>query len=395
MKTTSIALASLLASLAAAPALAVPEVLTYAGSLRQGDDAAEGTFSVVVALFDEADGGAPLFTQSDASLDVTAGELIVDLGADPSNPLDDAVLDADALFLSITVDGEELTPRIALTSVPFARRAASAEVADIAEVALEADSVGGLSADDIASLYQAGQGLAKSGTTFSLANNGVSSQHIVDGSVVGADIAPQAISSAHIANGAVTRTQLAPGSVTAGALSNDVVGTAALANDAVTSAKLATNAVTSSEILDNSVSTFDVQNDSLTSADLAANACGPSEIADGAVGATKLGLNSVTSAAIQANAVTASEIAQDAVGPSELAASAVRGENLVNGGIPVFRNHSSCADNKVVTLAEQCITTCSVGSAVPNGCGSCIPTGTFGAGTMTCTNVALGRIVPN
>src|SRR5688500_105485 len=97
----ALALALVIVAVAAGAARAdVPDVLTYAGTLRQGSTPAEGTFSVSVSLFDAVSGGQPMFTQSEPSLVVLDGELIVDLGADPTNPLDSALIDGSR-FLGI------------------------------------------------------------------------------------------------------------------------------------------------------------------------------------------------------------------------------------------------------------------------------------------------------
>src|ERR1041385_8775546 len=93
---------------AAIPAFAgVPEVVTYAGTLKQGAQPADGTFSVVFDFFDAQSGGARVSQQAEPSLAVSAGELVVDLGDDASNPLSDDVLKGGQLFLDITINGEE------------------------------------------------------------------------------------------------------------------------------------------------------------------------------------------------------------------------------------------------------------------------------------------------
>ena len=404
MKTAS-ALIALIASLPSFAA--VPDVFTYAGSLRRGDVPADGTFSVVVSLFGGTQGGTPLFTQADASFPVTAGELIIDLGADPANPLGEDVLDRDALFLEITVDGEELSPRVPLTSVPFARRASTAEAAD---------NVGGLTAEDIATLYVAGSGLQQDGTTFSLANNAVASAHIVDGSVTSADLdndsvtsdaivdgtvssrdlALGAVTAEHLAFGALSGSALVAGSVSSAALAGNAVTSAAIGNDQVGVTEIGANAVGNSELADDAVTSAEVQLDSLTAADLAPNACGRSELADdavtsakidtGAVGEDALASNSVGSSELRSNSVESSEIAAGAVGASELAGSAVRTQHLSGGGRAVFTEAAACGGDKLLTLASTCQSLCS-NLSTPAGC-TC---NSFGA--ATCPNTPVGRLV--
>lgn len=411
----SFAFVTLVTILAAAPSLAVPDVLTYAGSLRRGNVDADGTFAVVVSLFDAADGGAPLFTQSEPSLAVSAGELIVDLGSDPTNPLSEDVLAGGELFLSITVDGEELTPRVALSSVPFALQARFAE---------DSDSVGGLTAEDIASLYAAGDGLTKSGTTFSLATNAVTSVHIVDGSITGVDIASGAIVSSHIGNGAVNgahvesgslngthiasgslngthiaggslnATHLASGSITNGLLASNAVISSNVAADAITNAALANDSVGSNEIQTSSVGTSEISNESITSADIGVSAVGTSEIIDNAISsvdilnstisADDLGVGCVGSAELQTGSVTASKIANGQISAPHLESS----------GIRAFRPNAACSNNPTLTLADECIAGVCGGQfnfPTPAGC-TCSGNATT-QGTATCPNVLVGRLV--
>jgi hypothetical protein len=227
------------ALLVAVPATAsVPDVVTYAGTLRQGNASANGTFSVAFELFDALEDGSRLFSQNEASLPVTAGELVVDLGADPLNPLSDEILSAPALFLAVTVNGETLEPRVPFTSVPYARRAASAD---------DAATLGGLTADDIANISTPGPGLVKNGNAFALAANGVTSVEIADGAIAAADLADGSVTAKKLAAAAVGSDELALGSVTAAHLDTAVtiykVSAAAAANcDNVTVGDLTTAA---------------------------------------------------------------------------------------------------------------------------------------------------------
>jgi hypothetical protein len=402
LSSRSTALAAVVALVASMPALAVPDVLTYAGSLRRGSVDADGTFAVVVSLFDAADGGAPLFTQSDPSLAVTAGELIVDLGADPTNPLSADVLAGDELFLAITVDGEELSPRVALSSVPFALQARFAE---------DSDSVGGLSAEDISSLYTAGEGLTKTNTTFSLSTNAVTSVHIVDGSITSVDIGTGAIVSSHIGNAVVQTEHLAPGAVTGAQLGNAVVasqhlrlGAVAsihLVDDAVSSQKLAEGAVTAAHITADAVTNLAMANDSVNFNEIAAGAVRSSEISDGSiqtvdlgfgiVGSTQVADNTLTDIDLAANSVGASELQTGSVGNAELATGAVTSAKIAGGGIRVFRQPSACGAG-VLSLEDTCrfpLPNCGTFNPPPQTC-SC----TSGGTVAVCPNTAVGRIVP-
>ena len=349
-RTTTLA-ALVIALVAATHAFAgVPDVVTYAGSLRQGAQPANGTFSAVFELFDAATDGNRLFTQAEPSLAVTGGELVVDLGSDPINPLNDDLLASGALFLQITVNGEELGPRVPFTSVPFARRAKIAE---------EANSVGGLSAEDISNLYTAGAGLTKSGTTFALAPGGV----------VAADLAPGAVTAPAIANGAVTAAALAAGSVDGTKLANGSVGTAQLANQSVGTAQLAFSAVGSFQILDGAV----------TNLDLADNAVINAKLADGAVTNAKLAAASVNSANIIDQSITANDIAPRAVGNAQLGDFSISVDKLQTAsvaGIKMVDHTVTTRQVKGVPVVRE-----------PTGCGGALRIGGVAADAQCKTEV--------
>jgi hypothetical protein len=148
--------------------------------------------------------------------------------------------------------------------------------------------------------------------TIGLADNGVTSAKILDGTIATADLANGAVTSAKLANTAVTAgsygtaTQVpqltvdAQGRITgvvnttivvppSGAAGGDLAGSTypnpIVANNAITTVKLTDNAVTSAKILDATVA----------SADLANNAVTTAKITDGAVTGNKLANTAVTS----------------------------------------------------------------------------------------------------
>ncbi|MEK7703694.1 MAG: hypothetical protein AAB426_01950 [Myxococcota bacterium] len=103
-----------------------PPLVTFQGYLT--DDAGvpiDGPVTVHLKLFDVATGGTALFSETQ-DVDAQRGTVTVQLGAVTS--LDLALFrDHETLYLGITVDGNvEMTPRLQLTSSPYAAAAASA-----------------------------------------------------------------------------------------------------------------------------------------------------------------------------------------------------------------------------------------------------------------------------
>ena len=102
----------------AAPSAAPPQTIKVQGSLTDrisGTPApAQGVFNMTFALFDNEFGGLPITTIGPLPVDVAQGRFQVEL------PLSTAQFQVPDRYLAITVNGEILTPRIRLTSAPFA-----------------------------------------------------------------------------------------------------------------------------------------------------------------------------------------------------------------------------------------------------------------------------------
>lgn len=158
-----IALLTLTATQACAWSQSVPNALVYTGFLSYSDSAAaiNGTVGVELALHmgETPDIADPAVWATDAplSVDVDNGILSVVLEGGAPVTVTDAVL-AGAVWLQVTVDGNALSPRQEIVSVPFALRAAAA---DFAQSAGDAESVGGIdSAEVVTSSALGGMGLA-------------------------------------------------------------------------------------------------------------------------------------------------------------------------------------------------------------------------------------------
>ena len=268
-------IATLVAVIAAVPAVAVPDVVTYAARVENGAGPFDGTVSAVFQLFDAPTGGTELWSETATSIVVVDGDLVHDLGS--TEPLDDSVLARNDVFLAVTFNGDTLSPRAAIRAVPFALKARDAE------------TLGGLSSDDVATdvevdaavasvtfadllgvpagfadsvdndtLFTAGAGLKLTGTAFSIADNGVTLQTMADGSVASAEIVDNSVAGVDILNDTLTSADLGPSSVGASELAINSVGESNLLSNSVTSAKILTGAVGGSEVLDGSIRQVDI-----------------------------------------------------------------------------------------------------------------------------------------
>ncbi len=223
---------TLLCLIVATPALAIPDVVTWAARVENDAGAFNGNVTVSFELFDVSTAGTSLWSETVTSAVVVDGDLVHDLGSIES--LDDALINRDNIFLQVTMNGDVLAPRNALRAVPYALRAEHAGSAETAARATDATKLGGLTPAAFQFSAATGGGLALTGTQFS--------------------IQPLAVTTAHLADGAVTAAKLAPGSVTA----------PAIASASVTATAIAPNAVSSSQIVDFSIQDSDLATDIIT-----------------------------------------------------------------------------------------------------------------------------------
>lgn len=110
-----------------ASAAAIPETMSYQGVLRDaaGDPVADGDYLITFALYDTPTGGSVLWSESQ-TLPVAGGLFNATLGSVTAIGLPFDV----PYWLGISVGGDpELSPRVELTSAPYARRAEFADVA--------------------------------------------------------------------------------------------------------------------------------------------------------------------------------------------------------------------------------------------------------------------------
>ncbi len=118
---------------------AVPQTLSYQGVLRDdlGDIVADSTYEITFWIYNVETGGIALWAETQ-QVPVTAGIFNVILGSVASIdlPFD------QQYWLAITVEGEpQLAPRTPLASVPYAYRAAYADVGDDGDWTISGNNV--------------------------------------------------------------------------------------------------------------------------------------------------------------------------------------------------------------------------------------------------------------
>lgn len=101
-----------------------PQTIGYQGRLLSSSgEPVSGTLSITFRIFDSAEGGNELWSETHSSVNVDEGYFDVTLGEVFSYPFED-LKDEPALFLEIQVGSDQpLSPRTKLSSVPYAMEA--------------------------------------------------------------------------------------------------------------------------------------------------------------------------------------------------------------------------------------------------------------------------------
>jgi hypothetical protein len=231
----------------------VPRIISFQGVLAdaQGNLVPDGNQQLTLKLYDAATNGNVLFTESQ-TVPVVKGLFNVIIGS--VTPLPQSLSFDRAYFLGVSVNGgQELTPRTALTSVPYALRAERANVAEALSPtaagvvtsmngqsgALTLQGSGGTTitnngkAFTISSTGTGGtgiQGVQNTDGTIAIQNsNGpVATIGIADNSITASKLADNSISASKLADGAVTTSKIAEGQLVTSVnnLKNDVTLTA-------------------------------------------------------------------------------------------------------------------------------------------------------------------------
>jgi hypothetical protein len=117
----------------ASHAIATPATVTFTGRVSDASGPLSGPVDLDFSIYTAPTGGALLWEESHAAVDAEGGLVFVNLGS--IDPLDGEVFDGSRVFLEISVNGAEQSPRLPINSVPYATRAersASAAEADTA-----------------------------------------------------------------------------------------------------------------------------------------------------------------------------------------------------------------------------------------------------------------------
>lgn len=221
----------------------VPSIIAHQGRLTTpaGDPVPDNFYSMQFRIYDSSSGTSQLWDSGVHLVKVENGLFTYPLGKHTSLPAS-LFTNYEVLFLGISVDGVEMSPRTRFTATPYAKEAEMVSWAGVFNVpAGFADGIDNVGDGDITEV-DAGPGLEGGG------DNGSVSLWVANESITTAMIANGAVTSWDIQDGAVLSTKIADGAVTADKIDAASVVTTKIHDDAVTAAKISNGAISNAHI---------------------------------------------------------------------------------------------------------------------------------------------------
>lgn len=108
----------------ATPAAAVPDTVSFTARLSENNVPTEGSVTLVISVFDAPTGGTLMWDETQTVV-AERGLVYANLGS--VEPLGPTVFDGRPMFVELTVEGDVLSPRIPVATVPYAFRAGVAD----------------------------------------------------------------------------------------------------------------------------------------------------------------------------------------------------------------------------------------------------------------------------
>jgi hypothetical protein len=123
-----VALVGLASTVAAAQG--VPTTVSFAANLKDATGPVTGQHTFLFSLYDGLTGGTQVWSENHSGVQVNQGFVSIALGTGSGTALTPTIFNGAALFLEVTLDGQLLSPRTAIQSVPYALRAGVANRAE-------------------------------------------------------------------------------------------------------------------------------------------------------------------------------------------------------------------------------------------------------------------------
>lgn len=161
----------------------------------------------------------------------------------------------------------------------------------------------------------------------------VGSDFLVDGAIIEAKIAANAITTAKILNDAIDADKIANNAVTTDAILNDAIDNDKIANNAVNTDQIAADAIVASKIDAGAIGAEAIAANAITAGKIATNAIVAGNIQAGQIGASHVVANSLTAGQIATDAITATELLAGSVTAVKIDTDAVTANKIAAGTI--------------------------------------------------------------
>ncbi len=349
-----------------------PRLVNYQGTVSDAGGPLDGPYDISFTVYPDSLSSTALWTELHVAVPVDDGLFNVILGRYTDLP--DSLFERDELWIGITIGNDpEIDPRMRLTSVPWAIRAAVADSAiatsgmaphdhdDLYYTETElsapgtindpsnpvdwtklknvpagfADGIddGGGGGGDITAVI-AGDGLAGGGDVGDVILTVQPGHGIIVDPIDGVSVqAGEGISvdpgmGVSIAVGGVQEHMLEDSVVTGAKIASNSVTAAQIAPGTITAGEIQANTITSAQIASSTITAGEIANKTITAGQIAASTITAGEIQNNTITSSQIAAQTITSGEIQNNTITAAQLATDAVDTDEIAAGAVTASKL-------------------------------------------------------------------
>lgn len=191
-------------------------------------------------------------------------------------------------------------------------------------------------------------------TAEKVAANAITTTKIADEAIAAGKIAANAVGEAHIQNLAVSADKVKAGAIITDKIADDAITTGKLLAGAVTTQKLDAGAVNADKLAANAVTAVKIDAGAVTTAKLDAEAVTAAKIDAGSVTAGKIAAGAVTATKIDAGAVETEKLAANAVTTAKLNAGAVIADKIASGAVTAIKlDAGAVTTNKLAAGAVE------------------------------------------